>query len=417
VSNQNRARRIRRWLAGLACCAGVAGCETTGFGIALGPTPPPPADVVVVRGDSLVEEKPPEEGSPEAKLAGARELFRRGEYARAADVCDSLSDKDRYPEAVVLEATFLEAECYRLQNRLPRAADLYTRLLKLSPNNPYKEQALQHMFEIANYWLDDTRQQMREAREVREGKRWMTTPRFVNFDRTRPFADEEGRALEKLEQIHYFDVNGALGLGDKALFLAGAVQFFNEDYKEADHFFTQIHEHHPNSPLAAQAVELAIISKHMSTGGSDYDGRKVAEARMLVDSALRNYPELAAKKNEFLSRQLIGITVQQAEKDYKMAEFYRRTGHPGSAWFYYELVRRRYPGTRFYDRATERMIDLRAELQKSGEIAEVPPIDGAQPPAAPPAKPAPPEETLPAPRPVPPAPVAPPPGPLPPTVK
>ena len=62
-----------------------------------------------------------------------------------------------------------------------------------------------------------------------------------------------------------------------------------------------------------------------------------------------------------LSRQLVGITLQQAEKDFKTGEFYRRTGHPGSAWFYYELVRMRYPNTKYFDLATQRMHELRAK--------------------------------------------------------
>ena len=75
-------------------------------------------------------------------------------------------------------------------------------------------------------------------------------------------------------------------------------------------------------------MELAIICKNLSTGGSEYDGRKVAEARKLVQAALENYPELADKKRDFLMRQLVGINLQQAEKDFKIAEFYKRTGTP-----------------------------------------------------------------------------------------
>src|SRR5581483_3749695 len=160
------------------------------------------------------------------------------------------------------------------------------------------------------------------------------------------------------------DITGPLA--DKALFLAGGVKFYREDYREADHYFTQLVDHHPNSPLAPQAIELAIISKSMSTGGPDYDGRKVAEARILVDTALRSYPELARDRAGFLERQLGSITYQQAQKDYKTAEFYRRTGHPGSAYFYYEIVRRRYPGTRFAELATERMNQIRADVEASG---------------------------------------------------
>jgi outer membrane protein assembly factor BamD (BamD/ComL family) len=164
-------------------------------------------------------------------------------------------------------------------------------------------------------------------------------------------------------------------MADKALFLAGGVKFFREDYKEADHFFSQLVEQHPNSTMAPQAVELAIISKSLSTGGADYDGRKVAEARIMVDTALRNYPQLAAEKSGFFERQIGSITYQQAEKDFSIGEFYRRTGHPGSAYFYYEIVRRRYPGSKWADMANDRMQELRAKVGQE-RMAEPSMFDG-----------------------------------------
>jgi outer membrane protein assembly factor BamD (BamD/ComL family) len=164
-------------------------------------------------------------------------------------------------------------------------------------------------------------------------------------------------------------------LADKALFLSASVKFFNEDYKESDVMFTQLVEMYPNSPFAAQAVELAIISKTMGTGGAQYDGRKVAEARELVKTAMRNYPQLAQdeKKKEFLNRQLQGMTLQQAEKDYEMGRIYERTGHPQSAYFLYQIVRQRYPDTKFFEMATQRMNELKIKAEKSDEkVKDVP---------------------------------------------
>ena len=178
---------------------------------------------------------------------------------------------------------------------------------------------------------------------------------------------------------------------------------YNEDFKEADHYFSQLVEMHPNSQYAPEAVKLAIISKHLSTGGSDYDGRKVAEARKLVDTALRSYPELANKESEFLQRQLVGITMQQAEKDYKMAEFYKRTGHKPSAYFYYEIVRRRYPGTTFAEEAAKKMGELRAEAEKKGEAGFDSPIPPASTRPVTPGQPLMSNEPLPQPRQLPPA--------------
>jgi outer membrane protein assembly factor BamD (BamD/ComL family) len=274
-------------------------------------------------------------------------------------------------------------------------------MLKDFPAGTYRDQAVRRMFDIANYWLDDTRVEMAEYREKREGKRTFVVPAVFHLEKKKPFLDQEGRALQALEQVHLNDITGPMA--DKALFLAGGVKFYREDYKEADHYFSQIIEQHKDSPLAPQAAELAIISKHMSTGGPDYDGRKVAEARIMVDTVLRNYPQLAQEKSGFLERQLGSITVQQAEKDFRAAEFYRRTGHPGSAYFYYEIVRRRYPGTKLADLATERMHELRAEAaagkKSSGDILDAikfweskpdgpaVEVEGAAPPPPAPAEP------------------------------
>jgi protein involved in polysaccharide export with SLBB domain len=51
-----------------------------------------------------------------------------------------------------------------------------------------------------------------------------------------------------------------------------------------------------------------------------------------------------------------------AEKDLKVAEFYRRTGHPSSASYYYELVCRRYPDTTFGAKAAEQLRQMKKEV-------------------------------------------------------
>jgi outer membrane protein assembly factor BamD (BamD/ComL family) len=347
--------------------------------------PPPPVNSLVLRGDGMEEAKALQPGTAAYRLAGAHELLRQGQYAKAERIFHRIAENEKNPARVVEEARYYEAECLRLQRNYPEAADVYADLMTKFPQNPFREQAVQHMFDIANYWLEDTRQEMKEAAEVREGKHWFVWHQPVHFDRTKPVFDEAGRAVELLEKVQLNDITGPLS--DKALFLCGGVKYYEMNFAEADYYFSQIHEQHPNSPLAPQAVELGIVAKNLSTGGSDYDGRKSAEARILVNAALNNYPELAGdpQKQEDLIKQLKNITYQQAEKDYKMAEFWAWTGHPGSAYFYFELVRRRYPGTKFAEMATVRRDQLREaaekeEAKKPGKIA--PPVIGNPPAGA-----------------------------------
>ena len=339
----------------------------TGFGLFPAPTPPPPpVDSFIVRPDGLVPEKVPETGTADAQLAGARDLFRRKEYAKAQELYHAVGQNARAPVADVQEGLFYEAECLRLQGYYPRAADTYNDLLNKFANTPYRNEAVQHMFDIANYWLEDTRKEMQEWENYKSGKSWFFWPRFVAWDKSKPVLDEQGRAVEKLEQVRYNDMTGPLA--DQALFFAGSVKMYNNDWKDADGYFTQIYEHHPNSPLAPKAIELAIMAKNLSTGGSDYDGRKAAEARKLVDAALRNYPELAndPDKRDHLLKQLAGITLQQADKDFKMAAFWKRTGHPGAAYFQFATVCQRYPNTTIAQEAAKEMQELRGNLEKAG---------------------------------------------------
>jgi outer membrane protein assembly factor BamD (BamD/ComL family) len=307
----------------------------------------------------------PNAGRGSTELAAARELYRQDNLAAAEKAFHKVAENTRNSPLVAEEARFYEAECLYRQDKLPKACDTYHKMLTDFPAGAFRDQAVRRVFDIANFWLEDTRTEMAEYREKREGQRTFVLPAvFHPIDKKKPFVDEEGRALQALEWVHLNDITGPLS--DKSLFLAGGVKFYREDYKEADHYFTQLVERHKDSPLAPQAIELAIISKHMSTGGADYDGRKVAEARVLVDTALRNYPELAREKSGFLERQLASISLQQAQKDYQIAEFYRRTGHPGSAYFYYEIVRRRYPGTKVAELATERMHQIRQQVEETG---------------------------------------------------
>jgi TolA-binding protein len=322
-----------------------------------------PAETMILRGDRLEPEKPTGDPKLYAALQTAQEVYRRGDYAEAEKLFHDIADNKHNPPQIAEEARYYEAECLRRQEKYPKASDTYNKLLNDFRFGIHREQAMEREFEIANYWLDDTREEIRREKEKRDGKRWFIMPTaFVHMEKSKPLLDEEGRALETLEHIALNDLNGQRA--DEALFLAGSVKFFREDYKEADRYFSQLVDTHPNSKFFQQAMEFAIISKHMSTGGSDYDSRKVQEARKYVDMALRNYVQ-PSDKNAFLERQLAGITYQQAEKDFKIAEFYRRTNHPGAAYFYFEIVRRRYPGTRFADQAGKNMDELKVSLAQS----------------------------------------------------
>lgn len=299
------------------------------------------------------------------RMAAAEQQFESGDYSKCRGVFHDLADNTLNPALLSEKARFLEAECFRLAGRYPDAVDTYHKMLMEHPTGAYRERACQEMFKIADYWLDDTRAEI-QAEQEGQNVFLLKTARFFKIDKTKPTMDREGRALQTLENVHLNDITGPTA--DKALFWCGFVNFYRGNFVEADHYFSTLIEFHKDSPLRPKATELAIISKNNSTGGAVYDGQKASEALQLVNHAEASMPEFTdPERRDFLTRQKLAIRMQQAEKDFKTAEYHEQTKHPGSAYFCYEIVRRRYPGTKYSDLATQRMeaIRVKAEAEAS----------------------------------------------------
>lgn len=300
----------------------------------------------------------------ESRLQEAETLFAAGKYDEARSIFRALADNKSNSQVLAERARYMQAECRYAQKQFPEAADTYHKVLLDFPSGAYRRDCAARMFEICDYWLDDFRDELEKRSEEKGVLRWRPTwPK--PWDRSKPTLDQEGRTLETLERIHVQDITGPTA--DKAIFWCGYVNFIRGNFQEADQFFSQLVDMHKDSPLRPQAMAFAIQAKNNSTGGAVYDGRKCAEALQLVYVAEASVPELTQDPGaaEKLTRAKFAIRSQQAEKDFKMAEYYERTGHPGSAVFYYELVRRRYGGTKYSDLATDRQARL-VNLMKEG---------------------------------------------------
>jgi outer membrane protein assembly factor BamD (BamD/ComL family) len=300
---------------------------------------------------------------PEAdlKLARAQEQFDSGQFSKAHDTFKELADNTGNSATLAEHARFMQAESARNRGHYPHAVDTYHRLLIDFPTGVHRQEACAKIFEISDYWLDDFRKELERRQGEKGVLQWR--PQWPNaFDKTRPFLVQESRALEALEYVHTHDFSGPYA--DKSLFWCGYVNFIRGNFDEADHFFSQLVELHKDSPLRPQAIVYAIQAKNNATGGAVYDGRKCAEAMHLLNVAESSMPELAndPAMAERLQKSKFAIRYQQAEKDFKTAEYYERTGHPGSAVFYYELTRRRYAGTHYAELATARKDHLKGEM-------------------------------------------------------
>jgi outer membrane protein assembly factor BamD (BamD/ComL family) len=343
-----------------------------------------PADSLVLREGGLERDKSLD-NEVQAKVDIGKRLYQEKEYAKAEAIfhrINHLGEKSifslNFTEdswdfekkkiklkdialPVLDDALYYEALCQYYQSNYREAEGTLRKYAKEYRNGAHADEVNRRLFDIANYWLDDTRTLMQAYEEKREGKRfWVAPASYVHWSHDKPMLDSEGHAIQCLEDVRLNDIGGPLG--EKALFYIATIKFFREDYKDADYYYSQLYEHYPNSALAPKAIKQAIISKQLSTGGSCYDCRAVEESRKLIDVATRAYPQMTAKDGDWISRQLVSINLQQADRDFNIAEFYRRTGHPGSAYFYYELVIRRYPNTDYAEKATARKNEVRDKV-------------------------------------------------------
>jgi outer membrane protein assembly factor BamD (BamD/ComL family) len=264
------------------------------------------------------------------------------------------------------KARFYEAECLRARNKLPDAAATYNKMLMDFPAGAYRQQACDRMYEIAYGWLEsDTLADIEAERAGQAPPWWQRPPKTPNvFDSSRPLFDTEGEALRVLDNVQTHDLIGPNA--DKALFWLGYVNFYRGRFEEADQYFSSLVETHKDSKLRPEALRLAIMSKNNSTGGAAYDSAKASEALQLVHHMEASVPGAATDEKDaaWLTRQKMAVRMQLAQKDFETAEYYERTGHLPSAYFEYECVCRRYPGTKYSDLAKMRLAEIDKVRQK-----------------------------------------------------
>ncbi len=375
--------RLRGWPLALVACFGIAiaGCTTpsSSGGILSLPssnpydepsgftfwnkTQPPPGDVRTAMDDKS-----------RADVETAKRQYQDKSYADAEKSFNLIAKAKKLPADVQEDAIFYRGECQRLQSNYRDAEGSLKLYIKSYPYGKYTAQANDRLFDIANYWLNPTRENMKRAEEQREGKRsnWDIMPvSWFHFSNDLPWSDVEGHALGVLEEVRLNDIKGKLA--EKSLFYIATVKFFNSDYKEADYYYSQIVENYPQSDLAGKAMKQSIICKQIANGGTEYDTRLVEKCRAYLEEFQRAYP---GKDADWIHKQLISINQQQADRDFNIGEFYRRTGHPGSAYFYYEIVRRTYPNTEYARRAETHMNNLRSRVEAEQRSASA---DGKAP--------------------------------------
>ena len=205
------------------------------------------------------------------KMTDAAKFFTELEFSKAREIFKDVADNQRNPADTAELARFMQAECRRMASEYPQAVDTYNKLLIDFPTGAHRREACARMYEIADYWLDDFRQELEDRKDEKGVLHWHPSSPFRR-DPSKPKLDQEGRMLEALDHVHTHDIAGTYA--DKALFWCGYVNFIRGNFNESDNFFSQLVELHKDSPLRPHAMVYAVQAKNNATGGPLNDGRK-----------------------------------------------------------------------------------------------------------------------------------------------
>jgi tetratricopeptide (TPR) repeat protein len=277
------------------------------------------------------------------------------------------------------ELIFYVAEHLHGRKLYPKAADFYRRLLA-SPKRRYRQQALQRLYEIANYWLRDSWEVVKQSADF-ERPRWLSwidtcdflsdilpdskdlyqkvlfCRNLLHWDESKPFFNEEGRAIELLQCVHDHDPAGPFA--DKTLYLMGYVGWFHEDYRRADECFSRLEKKHPTSGYYPYALELAVKAKLMRDEIGERR-RQLVEARRLIHKVLQ-HPRLSEEKKNGVMRCLSCVLAGLADLDFQDAEKCQKAGRLDEARSRFQKICEDYPGSYDAERAKKRLRSLRGK--------------------------------------------------------
>ena len=162
-------------------------------------------------------------------------------------------------------------------------------------------------------------------------------------------AQDEGQTM--LEKIFRHDPRGVRG---KAALLTLADYHFREGkFGEAEDEYQRLITNYPKD---ADVPQLKLLAAQAALGrfrGVKTDSRSLSDAEQRFRFLKEDHPDIARKEQVDLV--MDGIKERKAEKDYDIADFYRRTNKEKGAIFYYRAVIKNYPRTVWADKARGRL--------------------------------------------------------------
>ena len=276
-----------------------------------------------------IEEAEPVPGTPEGDLALAKRRLARGEARQAGVQLRQWLRTHAYDSPLHPAALFYLGRTEFEQGNYVRAHAHYQEVINGWPGTEWADRALRGDFIVAEVFLSGQKRKL------------LGMPMLP--------ADDEG--LDILDDIIANHPHTALA--EQALRTKADYYFREGEFELAEDAYSQLARDYPGGHYVPEAMLRAARAALASFPGVRFDDAALIEAEERFLQFREAFPQYAA--SEEVGLVLETIRAKQAEKEFRIAEYYERVRQFNAAGVYYRSVDRRWPDTTWAGLARSRL--------------------------------------------------------------
>jgi outer membrane assembly lipoprotein YfiO len=275
---------------------------------------------------------PPAPGTPEALIAGARQLYVEGKFRQARKILEKWLKKHPYAANSDMALLYL-GDCQYKQKDYWKAYQTYEQLVNNFTGSRAYRLALGRQFKVALMFLNGVK------------RKWLGM-------RILPMEDEAVRLLDGIRDRE----EGTL-LGEKCLLVTANFHYARADFFDAEYRYALYLQLYPNGSATREALWRLAWCYQGLYRGTKYDSSALAKARETFQRFRARYPNTpqAAQVPDVLAR----VRWAEAKKEYEIGRYYLRAGRPKAAAYYFRTVIAEHAQSEWATKS-------RAELEKLG---------------------------------------------------
>ncbi len=274
--------------------------------------------------------------SAEEQYDFAMRIYREKDYGNAEKQFEELLKK--FPQAPVApEAQYRIGRIAEEQADFKKAFEAYKRLLKIYPQTDRLNEVVERQYRIGNLFLSGKKAKLMGLEILPSIP--MAVEVFQHIAEVAPYSD----------------------YGDKARFRLGLSYKKWGRFDQAMEAFQAIIDNYPQSPFVADARFQIAECAYLKSSAQFRDQRALDEAAEEVDRFLAYYQDTTVSEKAAALRQQ--IDEKNAEKNYRIGLYYEKQDYLQSALIYYSDIAKRYPHTKWGQKAMERMKSLKEPVK------------------------------------------------------